>query len=139
MNEHTQFKIDTSGAVRFDSNDGRPTYLRFEDMTDFTQGVVEAALRGLLSVLFGPDGEGYSDDQLSSMVAYRLLAPATLAQIMADCDRWSSEYGGPDLNEAFDGQMFWGTRNMGEWSDVGFPPVALSLAEDGLIHLSEGE
>lgn len=128
MNEHTQFKIDTSGYVG-----GSKLHLSgriyWSDLSPFQQGAVEAALSGGASN-FHPGSDGWRAWSFSD------LAPAALQRIMADCESREAKTQFCDWrDQEFAGREFWLLRQ--SFNLEGFPPLTISLAEDGLIHLSE--
>ena len=127
-------ELDTSGFV-----EGRPEGVRtkrfwWKDLAPFTQGYVGALLRDFKAER---DEMGRYRTDWPDYARFHHLAPATLQRITEDCARFKSEYGDAHENDALDGQMFWLTRRDREWADVGFPPLALLLADDGLIYARE--
>lgn len=132
MNEHAQFKIDTSGFVRIDPEGN--TYA-FENLSPFQQGAVEAALRELNARLFKSDGYTEAD-----FFGFRHLSASALQRIMADCERRLFDFSAKGIDAAGDharGEAFWRAVSARHLVLSGYPPAHLSLAEDGLIHLSE--
>ena len=139
------FKLDTSGAVDMPSAHGGTVPFRWGGLTPFAQGVVTAALSGGADEEVGPyhwpapidaskpDGER----QTWRLVGFSDLAPATLARIIDDCAAWLDRFG-PDWPDAGHGEAFEIERQAGRWESEGFPPLALYLGDDGLIHTQEG-
>lgn len=60
------------------------------------------------------------------------LAPEALEAILKDCAAFRRQYVLP----WYDGAEFWGERQSGHYSPF-FPPLTVSLGDDGRIHLSE--
>lgn len=132
MNEHTQFKIDTSGGVERLNDWTGHTKWRWSDLSPFQQGAVEAALRELRFRL-----RAARHYDAAKNVRFDRLTPATLQRIMADCERQAAAAYSDRAPDRLDGEIFWEARQAGRLRSHGFPPLTTSLAEDGLIHLSE--
>lgn len=131
------FKLDTSGEVAIpaiNAMTGEPDRIwigyRWSDLSPFAQGYIEAAFGGLLS--------GFSDyERKASLAGFRHLAPATLAAMLEDCERFASD---PRCESALgksNGSALWTLRKMGAGDTHGFPPVTLYLADDGKVHQRE--
>lgn len=138
----TTFQLDTSGSVllTLPPNDVFK-HVFWPDLVPFTQGYVEALFANLR------DGDlGYLPlASIKRDLRFDRLAPATLAQIMADCERarkvLDSYPGRPDL-ETLQGRDFWNARQAGganHWANavVPFPPLTPYLGDDGLIYLKD--
>lgn len=112
------------------------------DLDPFTQGAVEAAISEI-----PPQGD--ADDGLYWVARISDLAPEALARIVEDCAGFQKEFGGGDYTSE-EGKECWDARQNG-WTRYGarlkqavrlsraFPPLRLFLAEDGLIHIAEGD
>ncbi len=149
-------------------HNGYRSWLAFDDLTAFAQGYVEAMLRSitesrhvlkdripadLINAVYRVEGwtkvegEGRTKRvktlyELSTdaraghykatprVFGFRHLAPATLSRIIGDCEG----HGG---STAEDGRRFYALRQMGDWGEA-FPPLTVTLGEDGLIYLREG-
>lgn len=137
----SDFQLDTSGFVVLPASRApgasfaydRP--IEWSDLTPFQQGAVESALKSQEWCPMNDDLYGFSS-----------LAPATLARIMADCEWKMRVVGPPILDErGVDvfwtikrGADFWAARQAGEQGDH-FPPLALYLADDGLIYIKKDQ
>lgn len=116
----TQFQLDTSGTV--DADDGE--YIALDGqlyvgvgwgiLLPFMQGYIEAALRSI-----GVD-------------RYDALAPETLSRIIADCERLAT--GWPQRGKAASsGRKFWADRQGGVYVRNNFPPLTVTLGDDGKV------
>lgn len=134
------FQLDTSGAVAMGSEHG-PQYaginLVWSDLTPFAQGFVEA--------LFAPHNHGRSGRSVMTVggrqAAFRDLAPETLARIIAVRDRvanyeifsiLASGWDNPQL-----GALVWAEQQRGAYFDKGFPPLTVTLGDDGKVRFKE--
>lgn len=127
------FQLDTSGAVDGPEGDLEDFY-RWNDLTPFTQGYVEAALRAYSDRLTTGLGEplhvGYSD-----------LAPETLARIIEDCTtflEWNRLAGTRCFvadGMTARGRSWWGERNRG-LDAPRWPPLTLTLGDDGKVRFA---
>lgn len=137
----SEFSLDTSGSIQFRDSHGELMTYRWSDLTPFEQGYVEAMFASLYDPVFkkpvlrsGPiDFRG---------VAFRHLAPETLARILKDCEAYRGERDkrGPypaSYWTAETGADFWGSRQAGTW--ISFPLLDVTLADDGLIYLRESD
>lgn len=121
------FQLDTSGGVPMPSDAFVGyTLTRWSDLSPFCQGYIEAMLREHCKLY---PHTGFSD-----------LAPATLARIIADC-AGLQKLTPPNWGESFAaGELAWKCR-AGGW--VGFrddfPPLLVTLGDDGLIYLGAGQ
>lgn len=142
------FALDTSGYVQCPAPDQKPNESTgcwfWDDLSPFAQGYIDALFASLWDPVFqkpvlrsGPiDFRG---------VAFRHFAPETLADILADCDRYCREWGWDDQCAEIGGdlwrdrqQRFAGWPRADELSED-FPPVTLLyLGDDGLIYQREG-
>lgn len=124
----TDFTLDTSGAIRLvpaRSDPDGPIY-RWSDLTPFAQGYVEAMLASVDRSVGGFSFPAFSD-----------LAPATLSRIIGDCE--AADHLRPGVSAEGDrasGAQFHAMRQSGLFA-VRFPPLTVSLGEDGLIYLAE--
>lgn len=125
----TEFKLDTTGAVEW--RDGE--VLRWDRLSPFAQGYVEAALRSPLLVE-GPDGE-----DADFYAAFRDLAPSTLAAMLKDCEAVRGYF---PRQSAENGERFYHERQRypNGWvitSGYKLMPLTLHLGDDGLIYQRE--
>lgn len=84
-----------------------------------------------------PFATGYAEAIRASLPAEHRdapFAPATLSRIIADCERFTELHGEWPLAEH--GRGFWNGRSSGKHAPD-FPPITVTLGDDGLIHLSE--
>ncbi len=126
------FQLDTSGIVRLDAphtrSDGKwAQNIDWSDLPAFTQGYVEALLRGA-------ENAGLCVSRYAGMTALRRakftdLAPETLARIMADCERWQD---GKDKSERTPKQR--GAAMWAACSNAGLTPY---LGDDGRVYLKD--
>ena len=139
MNEQTQFKVDTSGAVRMKEHHPGcvQCVIDLTDLSPFQQGAESDARRELAERLMR---EGMTADQAREATAFHRWHPSALQRIMADCERAVDLFVvpmGPLYNaNVAGGRCFWSDRQASYLGEE-FPPLTISLAEDGLIHLSE--
>lgn len=136
------FKLDTSGEVGImPAGRWNERFMRWSDLSPFAQGYIEAALTSYGDVLeMRPRGAGESPMLRSMIIAHRParfsdLAPATLAAMLEDCERWKCQF--PAVGAQEDGMAFWVLRNAQFVKRSAFPPVALFLADDGKIRQRE--
>jgi hypothetical protein len=115
-------KLDTSGEVRSTGADfeaGAPTHRRWSSLSPFEQGYTAP----ILEAVGAP---------------FHKLAPETLALIMKDCGEWvrmfekDAVFGGI-AEKPSEGSGFWSLRQRDRLSN--FPPLTITLADDGLIYL----
>lgn len=119
------FQLDTSGAVAahmWRPLTGRKQYVRWCDLSPFCQGYTAAILE-------------------AANAPFHKLARATLARIIADCEGVLTKFK-PERPDAELGGCFWvgrnkGTHRPGEFERAGFPPLTVTLGDDGLIYLRE--
>lgn len=132
--------IDTSGRVRAMPNAAHPAnWICWSDLSPFTQGYVEAALRELVQRMVADDAVVYTMEQCRRASRFHALAPVTLARMIEDCARKAAQ-----LQQTFspmrygrtqtDGANFWRFRQHGDGVACGFPCVALYVADDWLIY-----
>jgi len=135
----TGFNLDTSGAIDWPSGmDPRPLgvamvgCLGWADLGAFTQGYIEA----LLSSVRGFHVPHYlkwderNGHRTPRFLAFRDLAPESLARVIKDCDALR-----PVPNTADHGRTVWTQRQEGK-AGPSFPPLAVRLGDDGKVHLS---
>jgi len=128
------YQLDTSGAIeRGEAYGGRCIWT---DLDPFTQGYVEAVFTGASVDLHA--------EWLDRVDPYRSpgfsdLAPETLARIIEDCARFLIAYPAarePDVPGArLVGGYVWTNRQGGDYPD--FPPLTVSLGDDGKVYLRE--
>lgn len=132
--------FDTSGvalAVRPDGSGHMDGWL-WEHLTPFQQGYVEALFSTLRyapkTPLPDPPSLGWRSFAFSS------LSPEALAMILGDCEAFCSAFG-RDTRILPQGQAFWTQRQDGGWANQSpsFPPLRVSLSDDGKIHLQPEE
>ena len=134
-------ELDTSGVVMIEFAPGCDQLVTWERLAPFTQGYVEA--------LFA-DGirDGYEETAESATPRHVLagrvlhlgfsdLAPATLQRIMEDCEAYKERFTATTQRTEMFGAHFESRRRRGLYTDFGFPPQTLILAEDGLIYARE--
>jgi hypothetical protein len=128
------FQLDTSGRVECPASFQPLGWAIWSDLDPFTQGYVEAAMRSLY--------EAHHSAGIAARmrVTYLFsdLAPETLARIIADCGRFNESRIAPLVN----GAGFWSKRQAGlyrghETGFPRFPPLALTLGEDGKLRFAE--
>lgn len=134
------FQLDTSGEVRAHEHwcEGDEV-IRWSDLSPFCQEYVEAMLAyfraGLLTQTVGfdhPDIIAFGEKVRA--LGFRHLAPATLARIIEDCEGLQRLFPG---DSAKHGGWLWSERNKRRWTD--FPPLLVTLGDDGLIYLGAGQ
>jgi hypothetical protein len=144
----SSFKLDTFGAVSSVpgvSAIDAPSYTTWRNLTPFAQGYVEAMLTpnpyDVRSMGWRADcprcvaSKFTCDDHHRVKLGFSDLAPATLSRIIGDCERYRAlNKRTPDWT--CDGRYFW-ERRQSDGCDTGFPPLTVSLGEDGLIYLAE--
>lgn len=133
------FTLDTSGGVRLRRDKIRLNTL-WSDLSPFAQGYVEAMLSGVVegawrlaemtlapgdTARVGPHWFRFSD-----------LAPETLAAILKDCEAFPLGLPRVYLDGKHGSQM-WVTRQKGEWTEEGFPPLTPYLGDDGKVYLRD--
>lgn len=132
--------FDTSG--HFHVMPGHPLHVRWGDniltwdkLDPFTQGYVEALMKALRN------GDlGYLPRAaLNNDLAFKNVAPETLARIMEDCARWEGALRkGMRANiglTAQGGRDFFALRQRGMFND--FPSLTPYLGGDGKVYLRE--
>lgn len=133
------FTLDTSGLVCFDGDEFTSHCMGWPDLDAFTQGYIEALFASqpqpgwFTLTSYGPVGRRY-DDLVQK--GFSDLSPDTLARIIADCARLTD---GDTTLTVSNGRAAWGLRN-GDWGRVhGFPPLTVTLGDDGKIHTPEAQ
>lgn len=133
-----EFHLDTSGAVDCETrmiDDGADTtsiYL-WTDLDPFTQGYIEAALaefRQRQERRFH-ENPAFIGQSMPAQRGFSDLAPETLARIIADCEAYVAARG---IENRCDGAWFWKGRQ--SKSVKGFPPMTVSLGDDGEVYLT---
>lgn len=139
-----EFKLDTSGAVfipdpRFPAG---ATRIRWEDLSPFAQGYVEASWRE-----WGHLHPGKVWGSLVKPFGFSDLSPEALSMILGDCEAHQKTYGLPagDPRNTARGRNFWVNRQTGMWAKTGaglvggFPPLRVWLDDDGKVELSPSQ
>lgn len=125
----TQFQLDTSGYIDLPNPHVLGLKYRWGDLDPFTQGYVEALLESV--------GQRKFDR----------IQPDALALIMKDCEAFGAAIGRSPAHNIGLGRIFFESRQIGFtkfWSvhqaefTAAFPPLTVTLGDDGNIHLSEG-
>lgn len=145
------FQLDTSGAVHFAARyakaHGLLTFYRWEDLSPFAQGYIEALFASSYDVLPGfmaTVDQPEANSLRTRPVGFSDLAPETLARIIADCEAMV-EAGG--LPYHFAGTGFWSGRQAGNWTKAqpaekylkavpAFPPLTVQLGDDGKVRFA---
>lgn len=131
MSEEITF--DTSGEVtlRVVGPLGHevPKYMSWQDLSPFVQGYIQAMFKSGVVIsgkIITLHELGFSD-----------LAPETLDRILKDCEAvqalWSPR---AFPNTHAGGAAFWRDRQSGSFPKL-FPPLLVSLGDDGLVYLKE--
>lgn len=133
--------LDTSGKVGpmgFSQAVGPRPFREWSDLSPFEQGYIEALLRDVRDLwrLTEMPDDGTAARVGPYWIAFRDLAPETLARIIADCEAMRSSLqidlgtaGGRHAWEARqDGWKNWGTAPRKEW-----PPLTVQLGDDGKV------
>lgn len=126
------FTLDTSGVVKV-----RPSAMpepwkpgrwlwAWTDLSPLEQGYVEALFESLRPV---EDSDiGFQQD-----LAFSDLAPETLAAIRKDCDLLCRKHFIP-TDATYSGSEFWKRRQAGKCETLGFPPLTVTLGDDGRVY-----
>lgn len=113
------FTLDTSGVVpACGSSRPRTPYWPERRWTDLS-----------------PFAQGYTAPILEAVGApFHKLAPETLELILKDCEQQATVYTDrkPDR---LDGQIFWDGRKNHVLRPYGFPPLTVTLSDDGKVRL----
>lgn len=138
----TAFQLDTSGEVFWPSPEGHS--LDWSDIAKLphgllAQGYIEAGFASMDRDFMGEprfrapwlDVPGVT---AWLNVGFRDLAPATLAAMLKDCEARLSQASPPYPNTREEGARTWEKRQAGKLKLHGFPPVTLSIGDDGLIY-----
>jgi hypothetical protein len=125
------FQLDTSGFVPPSMSANPPLLqdMRWDDLTPFTQGYVEAFLADFAATPLGREmaNGGW-------FVSFGDLAPEALAQIIKDCASRENDFGfGMDSPKA--GAGFWASRQCG--ASQTFPPLTVQLGDDGKVRFGQ--
>ncbi|MCR5876962.1 hypothetical protein [Phenylobacterium sp. J367] len=127
------FTLDTSGYVTAQrATSGGPFTFSWSDLTPFQQGYVEALFASIAAR--ATREAGWRDVPYG----FHHLAPETLARILKDCEAYQGRYLAMQLtgSDATWGRYFWADRQNGIYAD--WPPLTVTLGDDGLIYLREG-
>lgn len=97
-----QFILDTSGRVQIKDAPQQGATLAFDNLDAFTQGYIEALFFTEEESLRFPDtGEGLGGRMNDGGVGFSDLAPAALADIIADCEAFKNSPAWYAASEAF--------------------------------------
>jgi hypothetical protein len=113
--------LDMSGEIALSLAQGVPFEIAgghtWSDLTPFAQGYVEALLRSV------------------GIERFDALASEALARIIADCEAIQKDYGLPagDPRHHARGCWFWKNRQVSMWEKEGFPPLTVTLGDDGKV------
>lgn len=131
------FPLDTSGRVEAvpGSAHHAPAYA-WSDLSPFVQGYVGAMFASCFDPVFDKPvlRSGYADFR---GISFSDLAPATLAAILRDCERWLDRYPKTEVT-AKKGENAWRYRQEQLVERPDFPPLTPFLSDDGKIYLREG-
>jgi hypothetical protein len=124
------FQLDTTGAVlpvaRYDSKwNAEPCGYRWSDLSPFTQGYIEALFADGVDEV-----EPGRHFMLDRPIAFRDLAPETLARIIADCGLACREG-----DAHMEGVDYWNRRQAGDYLTTR-PPQTLQLCDDGKVRFA---
>lgn len=142
------FKLDTSGTVRvttaFVGRDpdsltrDRPVMVggpvQWGNLSPFAQGYIEALVASIPNEARTYEGFAARGHR---PIAFRDLAPETLARIIADCERAEARIG----DGAEWGRYFWTARQGGLYGSdptAKAPPLTVRLGDDGKVYFSDG-
>lgn len=124
------FELDTGGVVRMaeraPGSINRHVW-RWSDLLPFEQGYGGAMARELYERLIR---EGWTHEAALAAAAFRNWSPSTLAAIRKDCSAFMKERRVTDLRA--EGERFWKARQIG--AHIVYPPLTLSLGDDGLVY-----
>lgn len=135
------FQLDTTGAVlpvaRYDPKwIAEPCGYRWSDLSPFTQGYIEALFAASVDprgrMMMPRDGRYASAPRERRNVAFRMLAPETLARIIADCESAAKSFGKGATSA--DGRRFYHLRQSGV-NDL-WRPQALQLCDEGKVRFA---
>jgi hypothetical protein len=132
--ESAEFSFDTSGVVVTDNGKHTWTETAWPDLSPFVQGYVRAAKQARRLIVHRVGDELETLDW-----AFRHLAPATLAAMMKDCERFQANPARRWINGVVAGSEWFRCRQRGDYAHIGFPPQTLSLGDDGLIYAEAGQ
>ena len=131
----SNFTFDTSGEVYIPDviHELGSTRIRWEDLSPFAQGYVEALFAQLVAE---------SAEARWELVGFSDLAPEALAMVLRDCEVYERHHPMKPFAEyrRARGSAFWTERNSGkrtsDWAPVHFYPVAACLGDDGKVCLA---
>jgi len=133
------FQLDTSGGVQqFNAANIETHKVFWGNLSPFYQGYIEALIADSIDDLC-PDPM----HPFSNLLGFSDIAPATLARIMADCERHPNNKGtDPDVQwrrgrNAWDDRNPYGATYGSRVSGYWYPPLTPYLGDDGLIYLKE--
>lgn len=105
------YQVDTSGEVRTPTTPRNRPGLMWGDLSPFAQGYTAPILE-------------------SVGAAFWMLAPETLARIIADCEAFQAK---PETVEH--GRRVWSLRQAGSFG-AGFEPQTVQLCDDGKVRFA---
>lgn len=130
----TQF--DTAGEVICPMDGGgwpRNEPIRWSDLAPFQQGYVEAMLTG--DYRFNPAITIHIGQPKERLLGFSDIAPETIQRIIEDCTNVLEiidSYVDEDIQRN-SGRGFWNARSNGNWTARQWPPLTLTLGEDGKV------
>lgn len=137
------FKLDTSGEVELTAGGALSAHYTWTDLSPFAQGYVEALFDGFYRQEQAKARDHFPRvSEAFARYGFSDLSPEALALILKDCEVYERHYPMKPFAEyrRARGAAFWAERNSGkrtsDWSPVHFYPQAVSLGDDGKIHLS---
>lgn len=133
------YTLNTSGRVA-GVEGGLAVWYEFDDLAPFAQGYVEALFRGV-QVRNAIGARIPPGSPIPALLRNRFsdLAPETLALIRRDCERAEAlsvwPFGRLYNPNTAGGTVFWADRQDGAVAGHGFPPLTVTLGDDGKVHL----
>lgn len=144
------FQLDKSGVVVLSPVDGGSTApVAWGNLSPFAQGYIEALFEAHSIQRYRSD-----EDRIYSHGGFDMLAPETLARIIADCERYLGQTSiTPERATAGDGRAFYVLRQsapaylngppMSQTMDgepvasaYYFPPLTVHLGDDGKVRFA---
>lgn len=123
--------FNKDSAVDIDPNGRDGSYLRWENLSPFCQGYVEAMLSGVRV-------HGVGEYASSRSARFSDLAPETLARIMEDCAKGVelsiAPLGRQYNDNASGGACLYEDRQSGRLTGISFPPLTVYLGDEGKIY-----
>lgn len=129
--------LDTSGRVECTGPACICHAAAWEQISPFAQGYIEALFASHSISRYRSD-----EDRTYSHGAFDMLAPETLARIIADCEARIAglspqSYPNATRLSVRDGHLFWQHRQEGVHS--AFPPLTVQLGGDGKVRFAEAQ